>query len=98
MKHENCYFGYGDKYSMRPENWPGHLRTVSDRLQGVELFSKDFEGVIDDIPDDSFLFVDPPYYNADQRKFYPCNFDLDDHNRLSRCLERNSHRLKFLIT
>lgn len=98
MKKENCYFGYGDKYSMRPENWPRHLRTVSDRLQGVKLTSLDFETVIDNMPDGSFLFVDPPYYNADQKKFYPCNFELDDHIRLRDCLKRNSARLQFLIT
>ena len=98
MKKENCYFGYGDKYSMRPENWPRHLRTVSDRLQGVELTSLDFEKVIDDQPNGSFLFVDPPYYNADQKKFYPCNFELEDHIRLKDCLARNSNRLMFLIT
>lgn len=98
MKKENCYFGYGDKYSMRPENWPRHLRTVSDRLQGVELTSIDFEQIIDGLPDGSFLFVDPPYYNADQKKFYTCNFELEDHIRLKECLARNNDRLKFLIT
>ena len=98
MKAENCYFGYGDKYSMRPENWPRHLRTVSDRLQGVELTCRDFEGVIDDMPPESFLFVDPPYYNADQKKFYPHNFEMADHIRLKECLERNKNRLNFLIT
>jgi len=25
MRHENCYWGYGPKYSMKPENWPCHL-------------------------------------------------------------------------
>ena len=98
MKKENCYFGYNDKYSMRPENWPRHLRTVSDRLQGVELVSKDFAEVIDELPDGSFLFVDPPYYNADQKKFYSCNFELKDHIRLKECLERNKDRVRFLIT
>lgn len=98
MKHENCYFGYGEKYSMRPENWPRHLRTVSDRLQNCILKSWDFESVIDNAPDGAFLFVDPPYYNADQKKFYPCSFELDDHIRLKDCLRRNSDRLNFLVT
>jgi len=35
MKLENCYWGYGDKYSMRPENWPSHLKTTSEKLQNV---------------------------------------------------------------
>ena len=98
MRRENCYWGYGAKYSMRPENWPPHLRTVSDKLQGVDLKSLDFEEVIDGLPDDYFMFVDPPYFNADQRKFYTCVFDLNDHLRLAQCLERNSGRLKFLLT
>jgi len=98
MKKENCYFGYGKKYSMRPENWPRHLRTVCNRLQGVELICMDFEEVIDTLPDNSFLFVDPPYYNADQKKFYSCSFEEEDHIRLKECLLRHSHRLLFLIT
>ena len=98
MKPENCYWGYGEKYSMRPENWPPHLRTVSDKLQGVSLETKDFEESIDNMPDGSFLFVDPPYYNADQQKFYNCHFLTEDHERLAACLYRNSDRLKFLLT
>lgn len=98
MKPENCYWGYGEKYSMRPENWPPHLRTVSDKLQGVLLEAKDFEESIDNMPDGSFLFVDPPYYNADQQKFYNCHFLIEDHERLAACLHRNSNRLKFLLT
>ena len=98
MRPENCYWGYGEKYSMRPERWPPHLRTVSDKLQGVELTSFDFESIIDTIPDAAFLFVDPPYYAADQQKFYNCTFNSNDHARLAQCLERNSNRLRFLLT
>ena len=98
MKPENCYWGYGEKYSMRPENWPPHLRTVSDKLQGVSFETKDFEESINNTPDGSFLFVDPPYYNADQQKFYNCHFLIEDHERLAACLHRNSDRLKFLLT
>ena len=46
----------------------------------------------------SFLFVDPPYYTADQQKFYNCTFLTEDHKRLAACLYRNSKRLKFLLT
>ncbi|MCY3769871.1 MAG: DNA adenine methylase [Gammaproteobacteria bacterium] len=98
MKPENCYWGYGPKYSMRPENWPPHLRTVSDRLQGVNLLSEDFEWVIDKLPNGCFAFIDPPYYAADQHKFYNCPFDQADHERLASCLFRNSRRIKFLLT
>lgn len=98
MKHENCYWGYGEKYSMQPKNWVPHLRTVSERLQNVEITNIDFEQVIDSIDDGATIFVDPPYFNADQKKFYPCNFELEDHIRLANCLQRNSSRLFFLLT
>ena len=98
MRSENCYWGFGKKYSMRPENWPPHLRTVSDKLQGVKLTSLDFEPVIEGLPDGCFIFVDPPYYNADQQKFYNCTFLLEDHKRLASCLKRHSNRLSFLLT
>jgi DNA adenine methylase len=98
MRPENCFWGYGEKYSMRPENWPPHLRTVSDKLQGVQLSTLDFEAVIDGLPDGYFVFADPPYFNADQQKFYSCTFSQEDHERLAACLERNSIRLPFLLT
>ncbi len=98
MRPQNCYWGYGHKYSMRPENWPPHLRTVSDRLQGVELTALDFEDIIDALPDGCFAFVDPPYYDADQQKFYNVTFAEKDHDRLAACLQRNAHRILFLLT
>ena len=98
MRLENCYWGYGRKYSMCPENWPPHLRTVSDKLQGVTLQALDFEAVIDALPDGCFAFVDPPYYGADQQKFYTCTFAEEDHDRLAVCLQRNSDRVRFLLT
>lgn len=98
MRRENCYFGYGDKYSMRPENWGNHLKTTSEKLQGVTLCNYDFEKIITELDDDFFLFIDPPYYSSDQDKFYNVIFSHDDHLRLSRVLKENQHRFKFLIT
>ncbi len=98
MRRENCYWGYGRKYSMCPKNWPPHLRTVSDKLQGVELTTLDFEMVIDALPDGAFAFVDPPYYASDQQKFYVCPFTMEDHDRLRQCLKRNADRVMFLLT
>ncbi len=95
---QNCYWGYGDKYSMQPKNWPTHLRRCSKKLQGVTITSTDFENVITQAPDGAFLFVDPPYFNADQDKFYTHSFDRDCHYRLARVLREHSHRLKFLLT
>ena len=83
---------------MRPGNWPRHLRKCSRKLQGVTITNCDFEEVVADTPDGAFLFVDPPYFNADQDKFYACSFTHEDHVRLAGVLREHSWRLKFLLT
>jgi DNA adenine methylase len=98
MNIQNCYFGYGDKFSMRPENWPRNILRTSLKLQGVMLLCEDFEKIINNVPDNSFLFVDPPYFNADQDKFYTCAFTREDHYRLRDVLHKNSPRLNFFLT
>jgi DNA adenine methylase len=98
MRTQNCYWGYGDKYSMRPENWERHLLQVSERLQGVKLFSLDFEQLFKKLKGNWFLFIDPPYFNADQGKFYNCTFSNEDHIRLMNLLKKYSKQFKFLIT
>lgn len=95
---KNCYWGYGEKYSMRPENWGRNIRRTSLKLQGVKITKLDFEEVIKSAPDNSFLFIDPPYYNADQDKFYTHYFTLEDHLRLCDILKKHSDRIRFLIT
>ena len=95
---QNCYWGYGDKYSMQPKNWPAHLRRCSEKLQDVEITCTDFEQIIANAPDNAFLFIDPPYFNADQDKFYTHSFTRQDHFRLEHILREHSHRLRFLLT
>ncbi len=98
MNMANCYWGYGDKYSMQPKNWAGHLRRCSAKLQQVTLSCCDFEQVIDHVPDGAFLFVDPPYFNADQSKFYTHSFSRGDHDRLAHVLKKHRERITFLLT
>lgn len=98
MNFQNMYWGYGDKYSMQPKNWPQNILKTSNKLQDVSLTSVDFEEVIDNAVDNSFLFVDPPYFGADQDKFYTHSFTLEDHHRLERCLFRNCNRLFIFLT
>ena len=98
MKMENCFWGYGDKYSMQPKNWRRHINRCSKKLRNVRITCQDFEPVIDNVPDNAFLFVDPPYFSRDQDKFYTFTFSLDDHQRLEKVLRRNSNRIKFLLT
>ena len=100
MKEANCYWGYGEKYSMRPENWGRQLTKNHKKLQGTKLTSLDFEEIFDNLPTDKniFIFLDPPYYNADQNKFYAESFTLEDHERLSARLKKLSKKVKFLLT
>lgn len=98
MNMQNCFWGYGDKFSMRPENWPRNILRTSTKLQNVKLTSFDFEKVIKEAEDNSFLFIDPPYFNADQGKFYTFSFKKEDHFRLNKLLKKHKDRLKFLIT
>lgn len=98
MNAQNMYWGYGDKFSMQPKNWPRNISRTSEKLQGVQLSSLDFEFVIDNAPDGAFLFIDPPYFNADQDKFYQHYFSRADHLRLENCLRRNTNRLKLFLT
>lgn len=98
MNFQNMYWGYGDKYSMRPEYWGRNILRTSEKLQGVKLTCMDFEQVIDTAPDNALLFIDPPYFNAAQDKFYQHFFSKSDHFRLRECLLRNRARLNFFIT
>ena len=98
MRPENCYWSFDDKFSMGPENWIPHLRTVSDKLQGVELTAMDFEEVIDRLPNGFFVFADPPYWSVAHKELYSCDFGTEDHERLAACLRRNRERFSFLLT
>ncbi|MCL2772128.1 MAG: DNA adenine methylase [Oscillospiraceae bacterium] len=98
MNIQNCYWGYGEKYSMRPENWAASIKRTSEKLQYVTLTSNDFEDTIDNLEDGTFLFVDPPYFNADQDKFYTISFKREDHFRLNNVIRRNFDRLNIFLT
>lgn len=102
MNMKNCYFGYGDKFSMQPKNWRRNIERTSAKLQGVKLTCLDFEEFIKSVSivfnKDVFMFIDPPYYNADQDKFYTYSFKLDDHLRLARLLKEMNEEINFMIT
>lgn len=99
MKKQNCFFGYGEKYSMRPENWGRQLIKNNLKLKNVELYNLDFEELISKYKNkDAFIFLDPPYFNADQDKFYTVSFNYEDHLRLMKLLKKLPNNIKFLLT
>jgi DNA adenine methylase len=98
MNKKNCYWGYGEKYSMRPENWGKNILRTSEKLQNVCLTQLDFEEVLEQVEEGAFLFIDPPYFNAEQDKLYNYSFSQDCHYRLMKSLQRLNYKFHFLLT
>ena len=98
MKSINQYFGYNDKYSMKRENWHRNIMRCSEQLHGVDLYSHDVCSIIDKIPDNFIVYVDPPYFDSSQDGLYKYSFKYEDHLRLCECIHRNNDRLQFIIS
>lgn len=98
MNPRNMFWGYGDKFSLRPFGWEKRIMECSKKLRDVKLTSEDFAGVIDKAPEGSFLFIDPPYFATDQSKFYTHSFKKEDHFRLADVIRKNSKRIRFMLT
>lgn len=46
------------------------LKDVSTLLQGVKITNLDYSYLFNDCDDDTFIFLDPPYYEVTQQKLY----------------------------
>lgn len=98
MKSVNQYFGYNEKYSMKRENWHKNILRCSDRLHNVKLYSHDMCDIINKIPDNFIVYVDPPYFDSSQNGLYKYSFKYEDHLRLCKCIKENKNRLHFIIS
>lgn len=98
MKPVNMCYSYVEKNCMRYNNWEKALRRASYKLEGVVLQNKDALDCIHDLPDGCLVFVDAPYYNTKQDRFYNHVFDMKDHVKLAETIKEESNRLKFLIS
>jgi DNA adenine methylase len=75
------------------------LEKMKGLLGGTRLTNDDFEPSILAAGEDVFLFLDPPYYSAEDSKLYGDKGDMHsgfDHERLASLLQDTEH--KFLIT
>lgn len=73
----------------------------SRKLRGVRLTCGDFSLPVDKAPDNSFLFIAPPYslnHSQTRTQSYRHPFGREDHARLARALKQNAGRVKFLLT
>lgn len=86
-------WGYKDEKSSPPKNWGKFIREAGDKLCNVEITSMDFEAIISAPPKGKsvLMYLDPPYYNADQKRAYIKSFVNSDHLRLRDALINTKH-------
>lgn len=85
-------WGYKSGNSSPPENWPRLLVGANKKLENTKITCLDFEEVINATSSNTvLLYLDPPYYHADQKRAYTKPFELFDHERLKECLRNTNH-------
>ena len=82
-------WGYAIGASSPPENWHRFIKGANEKLKGVKITSYDFEKVLDAPVKGSrlLMYLDPPYFLADQKRAYTKPFELNDHIRLEEKLK-----------
>ncbi len=83
-------WGYKDGKSSPPENWGKFISSIQPKLQDVRFTTCDFADVINAPAEngrDVLLYLDPPYYHADQKRAYTKPFEMEDHLRLANLLK-----------
>ncbi|MCX5786039.1 MAG: DNA adenine methylase [Elusimicrobia bacterium] len=91
-------WGYAVGKSAPPKSWEPFITSSAEKLRGVKLTSLDFEEVIMTKPQGRkvFIYLDPPYIEADQTRAYVHSFRMHDHERLAKVLQKTRH--KFLLS
>jgi len=86
-------WGYREGKSAPPASWPKFIRDAGQKLEGIKITSSDFELVISQPAHSGtvLMYLDPPYFHADQKRAYTKSFVLDDHLRLCRVLKSTTH-------
>lgn len=82
-------WGYADGKSSPPQNWGKFINGAAEKLQETLITNLDFEEVIraSSKHDKVLMYLDPPYYHADQKRAYEKAFTADDHIRLAAALK-----------
>ncbi len=91
-------WGYAEGKSSPPPNWKKFLQDSNKKLKGVKITNLDFEEVINAKADgkEVLIYLDPPYYNADQKRAYKKPFEVSDHIRLKDTLKKT--KFKFCLS
>jgi DNA adenine methylase len=87
-------WGYKEGKSSPPKNWKNFLINANKKLSEIRITNIDFEDVIKADSDASsvLMYLDPPYFLADQKRAYKKPFELSDHLRLMETLKITNHK------
>ena len=96
-KMTNPSWGYRPIRSVPPSEWHKKLLDASEKLKGIKISNLDFSEVIRSPSDKEVLmYLDPPYFKANQKSHYLEYFKYYDHLRLKNELENTNY--KFLLS
>lgn len=86
-------WGYAVGASSPPENWHRFIRGANKKLTNVDLTSLDFTEVLTAPARGKrvLMYLDPPYFLADQKRAYTKSFKIEDHLRLEKMLRNLEH-------
>lgn len=86
-------WGYKEGKSSPPQNWIAFVKQAAVKLRNVRMTSFDFQDVISAKAKGKLvlMYLDPPYFHADQKRAYTKSFVLEDHERLSNVLRGTEH-------
>ena len=97
----NRFWEQNNEIISEPADWKNSILECSKKLQGVRLTYEDFERVINEAPEGSFLFIAPPYsihHSSDQNSAHKHPFERESHFRLANALKLLDGKVKFLVT
>lgn len=86
-------WGYKEKKSSPPQNWGKFITDVQPKLEGTRITNLDFSDVVSapSIGNNVLMYLDPPYYKADQERAYTKPFKESDHIRLANMLRNTNY-------
>ncbi len=86
-------WGYQTGKSSPPSNWGAFIDAAGAKLEGTIITNLDFEDVIVAKPTGNtvLMYLDPPYFHADQKRAYEKHFTVKDHERLASLLQKTNY-------